>query len=174
MRPDPEEQPRQHMNVINGWCTPSGLDPTGVVEGGYLRVSCPVITATINFSYNRNGEALYRLSFPDDRVTLRRDRYESPEHLRPDVPFVAIKHRNRPRCTERTVRRYDGSRPAQGMVDNVIARLAFIITTASEGTYSRDCLVLGPSEGVPDAYERVGCWGYFNDRQQRLPGTRCD
>lgn len=100
------------MNVINVRCTPSGLDPTGVVKGGYLRVSRPVITATINFSHNPNGEALYRLSFPDNRVTLRRDRYESPGHLRLDVPFEAIKHRNRSGCTERTVRRSDGSHPA--------------------------------------------------------------
>jgi hypothetical protein len=174
VRQDPEEQLQiqQHMNVIDVQCTSSGLDHTGAVKAGFLRISCPAIWATINLRSNPKGEPLYRLSLPDKSISLRFDQYESPWCFQPDVPLVVTENFKAEGRTERAVCRSDAEHPEDGMVDNVVVRIAFITThlIPKENRYNRYCMALGPSKTVRGAYERVGFWGYYNETWKRLLG----
>jgi len=150
VRPDPDEelQARSHIHVIDIGCTPAGLDPTGAVKDGWLKMKCPVPTAKITLQYNVKGERIYRLRFADDfqHIKLRFDQYESPWCFRPDVPLVANLEdvHGAENATRKTgVYRAEASDPVEGngTVDDVEVKLVLIATQLfpEEKRYNRDC-----------------------------------
>jgi hypothetical protein len=153
---------QEHMVLLEADCSLASGDPTGKIDFGYLKVSCPTLTATINLKYDMFGKAQYRLSFEDNTVSL-----EHGHHFyvfQPDVPLAEVDHVNQEGKIEKTVQRSDAENPTQQMVNNVTVKLAFIITVPSEedNRFGRYCLALGPSSIVEGAWERVGRWVYFN------------
>lgn len=166
VRQDPGELPKlqQHMKVLEASCETAGINPTGAVSFGYLKISCPTITATINRQYNPMGELEYRLSFLDETVSLRSDQYKSPWNFEPDTAFEETEYMNWDGKMEKSVRRAAVGNPGVE-VDKVKVKIAFITThlKQEEKRYSRFSLVLGPSDFVDGAWERVALWGYYND-----------
>ncbi|MCJ1245679.1 hypothetical protein MMC30_002883 [Trapelia coarctata] len=179
MRPDPDEELhlQVHMHVIEAVCTPAGLDPTGAVKDGWLKVKCPVLRAKIVLKYGLKGEVIYRLQFTDEfqHIELRWDQYESPLRFKPDVPLVA--DMESVEGAENTARkkgvyRAEASDPVEGIgtVDDVEVKLVLIATQLfpEEKRYNRECLVLGPSKrNEPHTYERVAAWDYYNTQGKR-------
>ena len=175
--PDEELHSQVHIHVIDAVCTPAGLDPTGAVKDGWLKLMCPVLTAKITLKYGVKGEAIYRLQFPDEfqHIKLRWDQYESPGCFMPDVPLVA--DMESVGLAEKVARkpnvyRVEASDPVEGIgaVDDVEVKLVLIATqiVLEEKRYNRYCLVLGPSKrNLPNTYERVAFWGYYNTQGAR-------
>jgi hypothetical protein len=178
VRQDPKELPQlqQHMTVLEAECAAGGLDPTGAVKSGHLRIKCPTLIATINLRHDAKGDALYRLSFSDTSVPLRSDQYESPWCFRPDTPLSIVEYDNKEGKTGMWARRAEAEHTGIEMVDDVKVKIVFITTHVEKKTYSRYSLVLGPSSMVQGAWERVAFWGYYNDDGKRdyLEGATCE
>lgn len=79
-----ETSKERAVRVVDGWCTPSGLDPYGQVKGGHLVLSAPLIKATIGSHSLDLGEFLdARWGSPSEYYHLTKG--NTTTHFLPDV-----------------------------------------------------------------------------------------